>query len=1328
MNKKFFSALVFGALVTASTGTFVSCSDYDDDIKNLQEQIDKLAGKAELESQVSSLSSQISAAQAAADAAKSVADSKLDEAAVKAIAEAAAEGAAAAAQEGKDAAAVAQAAADAAKVAADAAQATADKGVSAAEAAQAAADAAAEAAKAVAGKLADYATKAELKAAQEVAAAAAAAAAEEGKAAAKIAADAAAAAQKTADEAVAAAKKAAEDAAAAKKAGIEAAAEAEKKAAEAQKTADAAVAAAKKAQETADKVAAAQAAADAAQKTADAAKTVADKAATDIIALDARVKSIETSLKALLTEDGLKNLMELVDKLNEDSADFLTIVSKRLTSLVFAPTTYINGIEAIEFSSMKYKDWGNKPELWLRDAPETKSGIEIVMTSQYVPAEVDKETYDKNPKAYVAVAETDGTHYYIKTPENIIGDNSATAEYYVSPSEGVTLESIENLSFLFNKATNTRAEGPVKIDSKSLKDGKLTLKLVKTGTASLGGATFTNGKEEFAVAALQATLAESVLTAAEKEADADVNVTSDWARLYETSARPYIANSLIRDNKGNINCSVNTLTSDSHFWAYTEVYNNTTLTAQDKKDGKQLYDILVENDNADIENNFIAKSAKYSEPLDLLSLVTVCDMKGSEWKNYAAYGLAFEFHIMKYLVANKGATQDNTDQAKFAVLDGNNLIATARDNTTQFNADAVGRTPVIQAVLKDTKNNTVVDVRYFKIKWVANDAITTTWAPTTLKPVAWSCTADYDEYVLEEYMNNLYSHIIEGGMTRDQFHGTYSKVYTAGTGDNAGSFFAYTYTDDLGKPTQKTYSFSDAQILEMLSKKDARLAKMVIGKVQDVNDANLGAQTHNFKITANYNDYRTNGSVNKVEQDYVIKGFFAFVSSDEMNQIVVPVTMNVKAGTLKYKYSYLASQWEGNIQKDNADKARPVNPTLHSDSKFGKKGTVKTTQMIGDITYGYIANGKTPANYTGLVSYYQFDDSKFKNDLGATSNVVFDATRLSMLPSLDDLTVKNPNTGVITQEFGWAATDKILYYAQKYLTGVNAGKVKPYNDVSAVIAAKLDDVAGESNKYIYLVDNTGNDTNGASNAQPTDAALRLVGKSVPVKVTAQNCDNKVFDQFLVRFITPLEWKPATDNIVLYDIKNNGEIKAVSAANQLTLKEAFGSRETLRLVPSTAIKWADGEYEEWHALAGNSKFDKEHYDTYVLNIEDKVPSVAATSELNNWYEVSPVGIDTKNIKINISKNGEVLPASETAQGYSKISDIMDGSGKQLYTIMLLQDESTAATNAADLKYVKYHNNSGQAITQPLIIKIPVTLDTKWQKGIANYITVTVRPNI
>ena len=47
MRKKYLSALLFGALLFASAGTFTSCKDYDDDINNLQEQINTI--KTDLE-------------------------------------------------------------------------------------------------------------------------------------------------------------------------------------------------------------------------------------------------------------------------------------------------------------------------------------------------------------------------------------------------------------------------------------------------------------------------------------------------------------------------------------------------------------------------------------------------------------------------------------------------------------------------------------------------------------------------------------------------------------------------------------------------------------------------------------------------------------------------------------------------------------------------------------------------------------------------------------------------------------------------------------------------------------------------------------------------------------------------------------------------------------------------------------------------------------------------------------------------------------------------------------------------------------------------------
>ena len=60
MNKKFLSAVLFGALMVSSTGTFVSCKDYDEDI----DRIDQGTGRYQ--------SRLISALQAKVDAGKYV--------------------------------------------------------------------------------------------------------------------------------------------------------------------------------------------------------------------------------------------------------------------------------------------------------------------------------------------------------------------------------------------------------------------------------------------------------------------------------------------------------------------------------------------------------------------------------------------------------------------------------------------------------------------------------------------------------------------------------------------------------------------------------------------------------------------------------------------------------------------------------------------------------------------------------------------------------------------------------------------------------------------------------------------------------------------------------------------------------------------------------------------------------------------------------------------------------------------------------------------------------------------------------------------------------
>src|SRR5574344_2643961 len=133
MKRKFLSAVLFGVMAIASTSTFVSCKDYDDDINSNRTDI------TALQKQVTTLQTALAAAQA--DATTALANAATAQKAAEA-AQATADKAVASAAAAQKAAEAAQATGDQALAAAKAAQATADAAKAAAATAQAAANAA----------------------------------------------------------------------------------------------------------------------------------------------------------------------------------------------------------------------------------------------------------------------------------------------------------------------------------------------------------------------------------------------------------------------------------------------------------------------------------------------------------------------------------------------------------------------------------------------------------------------------------------------------------------------------------------------------------------------------------------------------------------------------------------------------------------------------------------------------------------------------------------------------------------------------------------------------------------------------------------------------------------------------------------------------------------------------------------------------------------------------------------------------------------------------------------------------------------------------------
>lgn len=402
----------------------------------------------------------------------------------------------------------------------------------------------------------------------------------------------------------------------------------------------------------------------------------------------ANARNIEANAEAIeaLGEKVTAEVQRLDAKINDvdSKVNALTIcVTKRLTSIYFAPSTFVDGVECIDFASLNYIDWGTNENDWL--ANESPANGE----------------------------------------ENRIDNGTTTAVYYLNPS-GVDEESIEGgirgLSFISNTASNISTRGAaapvVAVKSGEIKDGKLTLKLTKN-TAAIN-----NSNENFTIVSLKAPLSEKVKTASEK--GKEINVYSDWARLTESVVRPYIHNiKTVTDGKADERAEF------AHFYRFGDIYsmysetfdgiralNYPNYTSQ-SRDSKRKY--------------FVA----YNKPFDVKELTTVCDHNGNVI-NYESYGLKFEYNLMKcYWVLNEGNTTDATNQQLYATIN-DGVVASTAPGVTGANRAAIGKSPVVQIVLRDTKNNAVVDVRYIMIQWVEKD-VETKDLEAINKQTKWDC-------------------------------------------------------------------------------------------------------------------------------------------------------------------------------------------------------------------------------------------------------------------------------------------------------------------------------------------------------------------------------------------------------------------------------------------------------------------------------------------------------------------------------------------------------------------------------------------------------------
>lgn len=453
------------------------------------------------------------------------------------------------------------------------------------------------------------------------------------------------------------------------------------------------------------------------------------------------------------------------------------------------------------------------------------------------------------------------------------------------------------------------------------------LNLKKETTESFGG----TDTKKFTIVSLKA---ETQLSVEEEENGVDPNVYSDWARLYESSVTPYIhyteyeeevEQDLDADNKETTEVNEDVI---PHFYPYSKLHD-AEVGGVNSTEGKGIVLWIPYNKDGGT---------------DLSTLVDVCDKEGGYY-DAASYDLAFEFNAVDYLL--KDNNEEATNQAEFIKIEGSKIYATARNGQLN-NKDAIGREPLIQVVLKDKKNNKVVDVRYFKVKWTTANVFENLGVLKTFEDV-YKCGDTYENTVLTADMNDkIYTHI---NISKEDFHNLYlldNVVYASLEDAKAGKSNA---ADNLGT-------------------------------LEDIT-AGGSTTTHNLKwsfdIVENaviQSEYKAGVATRTVYGVYRNR-------NDENDRYIFSLVLKLTVPQMSLTKGYMQAYWNtADLTAANINKTFQVNPALTSDVNYGTSAQFTDCQIVGDIKDGYYTK---PEDVLELV------------ENADRANFIFDADRVASI-------------------------------------------------------------------------------------------------------------------------------------------------------------------------------------------------------------------------------------------------------------------------------------------------------------------------------------------
>ena len=773
-------------------------------------------------------------------------------------------------------------------------------------------------------------------------------------------------------------------------------------------------------------------------------------------AVETKINDLKEELEGgFVTDEKLKDLAAEVDAL---SAQVMSIIGHRLTSLAVIPTSHINGIAAITLTTLQYTPQEYKAMAKHADGPQTDKDSEGTFTAHSKTPVLDH------------VNKAGAKPYTVSTDKN-------EAYFHVSPNMGVRTEDIYMPSFdciksenILTKAGATISENsPIQPTDYKIKDNVLTVQFKKTVAESINEAGgHASGKETFYMASLKAPIAKENLTADEakalKENGTQVYVNSEYVRLHETKVAPYIANARTMYNGNMGGDFADEVQTDGEGRFY--VHYHDSICAYESQ-----------------ANDMIDVYAQYNKVLDLKKLVEVCTTeidatdhkKHAELEKYKDYGLTFRFYKATGEYFTLGGPEGNsnkTDQQKFAEIDSpmNGHMTSKVYSLDGVSATAVGREPLVRVELVDTVNNALVAMRYIKVKWVKEEGmreIGFTYDDTMFK------CGNFADKIGTVAMNEvIYNGAKEGGMTKQEFHAVYT---------------------DAGFDAQDGVDY---------------------GKVKLIKNTEDGVESYNIEWTLTHADIVKKYPVWKNHEDMVFtKTFFWKDPTKAYPTLKITLTRTIYKPTFG-GYGYDNRYWKKNTNNTVFN----VNPVVYGAVEWNpawnettghiltgdKTNNNPTVNIYTDLVNGFLnKDGVKPA--TGAWEYLYFQDknvANVKNPYSPTFELLgvrfeFDAEKLAgRTYKYFDVASKTFKDGAVT-----LSTDN----TKLYIAGELAATIDNYKDNNLCTNAN-NPLKGHKTYNIKLQEaDPDAKSNFGENTKPTEAAKALVGQIVPIKLVADLC-------------------------------------------------------------------------------------------------------------------------------------------------------------------------------------------------------------------------------